>query len=178
STAVNDDVAIGMLVTAAGVPAGSVVIAKPAADQIQIGNPATGAAVNTTAPLASTATSISVVCGDQSLTSEIGWIRCFGNASPAILPFKGSYLDQFGKRPRDVWFTAGGPGSPRVAPNTFTIGNRRSAPEEAGVLMGGAPLSTGGCVVCYSKAIYTLENRRDGSTGRDEDYFLYPLNKK
>jgi hypothetical protein len=180
---VNDDVAIGMLVVGTGVPAGSVVIAKPAANQVQIGDPATGLAVNLTGT-ASGAYTFAVSVGDDSLISagaaarqKYGWVRCWGQSSPGILCFKGSYLDAFGKRPRDLWFTVGGPGSPRIAPNSFVIGNRRSVPESAGILMGGAPLKSG-CVAAYSKAIYTLENRKDGSTGADEDYFLYVLNKK
>lgn len=118
--------------------------------------------------------------GDDAMDSggaTFGNIRCFGPAHPQVLGFRGAYLETFGAQPRDVYFTIGTPGAASTAASSFVVGNRRRVPARAGVFMGAAALPTG-AVVCYSEAIYVLQNRKGGTTGEDQDYRMYPLNLK
>lgn len=107
--------------------------------------------------------------------AETGIIRAYGSAFPACIFFSTTYLANFPTQKRRLFFTMGGPGMPANAGASFAAGNMRTAPESWGDYMGSAPLKNG-AVVCFSKAIGTIENRRGGTTGNDEDYRLYDLN--
>ena len=108
----------------------------------------------------------------------LGIVRVFNPAYPAIAAFRNSYLSALigYEDKQELMFTARSPEQASAA-ETFMIGNFRKpqASDNAGILMGGAPLPIGG-VVGFSKAIYTFENRKEGGTGEDQDYQLYPLN--
>lgn len=114
------------------------------------------------------------VTNDESFVNadaDKGSVFAFGNSWPVWLPFKKSYLDGLPTRKGDVEFTTGGPADPPYAVNSYVAGNRRSAPADAGICMGGAPLLNG-CIVCFSRAIGRLYNIRGGKTGEDADYRL------
>lgn len=104
-----------------------------------------------------------------------GRMRCYGTSWPGCVFFSTTYLNQFATEKRRLFFTTAGPGLPIYTANTFTAGNYRTGSEEWGDLVGMAPLANG-LVVCFSKAIALLQNRRAGSTGEDSDYRLYELN--
>lgn len=107
--------------------------------------------------------------------ANAGIIRAYGSAFPACIFFSTTYLANFPTQKRRIFFTMGGAGMPANAGASFAAGNYRTAPESWGDYMGSAPLKNG-AVVCFSKAVGTLENRRGGTTGADEDYRLYDLN--
>lgn len=104
-----------------------------------------------------------------------GRIRSYGSSWAAPVFFSTTYLGQFPTQKRRIFFTMGGPGMPAGAANSWAAGNYRTAPESWGDYMGSAPL-TNGAVLCFSKAIGVLQNRKGGSSGLDEDYRLYDLN--
>lgn len=115
-----------------------------------------------------------VVTNDESFVdtnADKGSVFAFGNAWPVFLPFKKSYLDGLPTRKGDVAFTTGGPTDPPYAANSHVAGNRRSAPADAGINMGGAPLLNG-CIAAFSRGIGRLANIRGGKTGEDADYRL------
>jgi hypothetical protein len=105
-----------------------------------------------------------------------GKIRGYSPSFPACIFFSTTYLANFPTNKRQVAFTMGGPGMPKAAANSWAAGNLRSAPSDLwGDYMGSAPLRSG-AVLCFSKAIGTLENRKGGTSGLDDDYTIYDLN--
>lgn len=123
--------------------------------------------------------------GNQNLTTTTGVsfgdatagrMRCYGSSWAGCIFFSTTYLNLFSTEKRRIFFTAGGPGLPTYAANTWIAGNYRTGHGDWGDLVGMAPLPFNGSVVCFSKAIAVLQNRRAGSTGEDVDYRLYELN--
>ena len=106
---------------------------------------------------------------------DAGRVRCFAPSFPGCIFFSTTYLANFPTQKRRIFFTMGGAGMPANAGASFAAGNFRTAPESWGDYMGSAPLANG-AVMCFSKAIGVLQNRRGGTTGADEDYRLYDLN--
>lgn len=104
-----------------------------------------------------------------------GRIRAYSPSYPACIFFSSTYLANFPTEKRRIFFTMGGAGMPTYAANSWAAGNFRTAPESWGDYMGSAPLKNG-AVVCFSKAIGTIENRKGGTSGLDEDFRLYDLN--
>jgi hypothetical protein len=102
-------------------------------------------------------------------------MRCYGSSYPGCVFYSTTYLANYPTQKRRLAFTMGGPGMPDSAANSWAAGNIRTAPESWGDYMGAAPLKSG-AVICFSKAIGTLENRKGGNTGIDEDYRRYDLN--
>lgn len=167
------DVPEGCKVYGTGIPASAYVKSKASSTSLTLSANATATGGPTLTFAADT--------GDDSnvADSSYGNIRCYSAAYYGVAALKQSYLDTLqGDAPQDFTFTAGGTTHARCAPESFytSIGNRRSAlfGDQAGILMGGAPLNDG-CVVFYSEHIYWLRNIRAGGTGEDADYQLYVL---
>lgn len=136
--------------------------------------------------------------GDNtSFVAAGGGIRAHSPNLFAVLPMAGAFLEGFPAGsgmtnawpkvtggyskvdPRALWITGLAKGASTIAPLLFINDgvHRRGPPATAGIGMGGGPLHLGG-VICYSRAIYTFENRREGNSGDDADYRLYVLNAK
>ena len=166
------DVAVGMLVSGTGVPAATYVTAKASNTSLTLSQAATSSGV---------ALNFSADTGDDFLVTDGSWgnVRVYNNAVFGVIPFKASYVEVLNgyEDKRAVWFTVASPGAAPLAPQSFVVGNRRAAPADAGIFMGGGPL-TNGALCIYSEAIYVLQNRRGGTSGEDFDYRLYPLNKR
>lgn len=168
-----DAVPEGAKITGTGVPAGTYFKSRT--------NGTTGEmSANATASGAVTLTFYSDFGDDSNVAdSTYGNCRCYCPSFFGVAALKQSALDAIADdATQDFTFTAGGTTHARCAPESFytSIGNRRSAlfGDQAGVLMGGAPLNDG-CVVFYAKHIYWLRNLRAGGTGEDADYQLYVL---
>lgn len=164
------DVAVGMLVTGGGVPANTYVTAKASNTSITTSN-ATTIAANTA--------TFSVNTGDNFLDSGgfTGNVRTFCSSLPAVVPIQTAELENLSgyEDKAEIWFTTSAPGIASSQAMSFVVPNRRKPPGNPGMFMGGAPLNRG-AVVCYSNGIYTLENRRGGTTGEDFDIRIYALN--
>lgn len=126
-----------------------------------------------TATIAGDAVRFSDNTGDDDIaneaTKQYGYERTFCNALPLVLYFSRAYAERETARKRDIIFTAGGPQDPAYAGNAYVAGNRRTAPADAGIGMGGAPLLDG-AVTLYSRGVGRLRNIRGGKTGDDADY--------
>ena len=168
-----DDVAVGMFLASSTVTAGTQVIERISATKLKM-----SASFNIAEASAESATAY-VDTGDEGMFSGglRGYVRCFGAAQQTVIGFRGAYLETLPNQPRDVYFTVGNPGAASVAAGAFVVGNRRRVRASAGHFLGGAPLSIG-AVLCYSKAIYVLQNRKGGNTGEDQDYRTYVINAK
>jgi hypothetical protein len=116
--------------------------------------------------------------GDFAISAQ-RFNRTFNNALPIVVPWLATYIEGLPgyENKQTIMFTQGTRGLPGGGSENFVVANIRQPPpaDNAGILMGGAPLPTGS-IVCYSNAIYTLENRAEGNTGDDIDYHLFPLN--
>jgi len=136
SAALFADVAEGMKVTGTGIPAGAYVKSKASNSSLTLSTAATATGAPTL--------TFAVDTGDGGIVSatDTGNVRAYNGAYYVVLPFKQTYLDTFETATRDFIVTGGGPSHAANAANSFyvAVGNRRSAPSAAGVLMGGAPL--------------------------------------
>ena len=179
------DVAVGNRVKVQSgtgtVPASSIVIAKASDSSITIGNE-NGTAANATAGTATLRFWSDT--GDDSwstdtATWDVGNVRTFGPAFPAVIALSGKYLDSFPLDKQGIIFTNASPGAASLAPQSFANrqANRVSAPTDAGVCMGGAPVIPN-AVAFYSEGVFAFENVRNTNTGEDQDYHLYRLTPK
>lgn len=109
--------------------------------------------------------------GDTASTLSLGFIRAFGNAFPALLPWSLDYLDRFDDSPQASTFSAASPGYAQDAINTWKVSNRRSGPAAFGAMMGQADV---GPVELrfFSRGCMVLENPRTGLTHDDNDYTM------
>jgi len=98
-----------------------------------------------------------------------GFVRMFGNALPALLPWRKSYLDQFKPSLGAMIFTGASPGYAQDGVNTWLARNRRGAPATFGPLMGMADLGPLE-VHFHARARMRLANPRTGETHNDQDY--------
>lgn len=173
------DVALGMKVNGTGIPTTPLYVGSKTTNGAITLVDGNGVAANASATGTVTLT-FSAESGDDDAVGGLlwGYVRAINPAMPILCPFKASFLESYARTDKQrVWYTQASPGTAAMSPNAF-INNRTnfaSVSAAAGIGMGGAPL-TRGAVVCYSKSIYTLENRKGGSTGEDQDYRLYPLN--
>lgn len=158
------NVAVGMKIRGTNIAAGAYVKSVESTTSLTMSAVTTGAIVGGTI-------SFAVDTGDDATVNDgtYGNVRAFCGSLPVVLGWKKSYLDLFAARPRDLMFTAGGPGDPPYAANSFTVGNHRTAPSTVGIGMGGGALLDG-AVVLYSKAVARLRNIRDTKSGADDDY--------
>lgn len=129
-----------------------------------------------TATAAANANLVSVTGATDMAGDGNGVIRGYSPSFPACIFFSSTYLGNFPTQKRRIFFTMGSPGMPPSAACSYAAGNFRTAPESWGDLVGMAPLNNGS-VVCFSKAIGVLQNRKAGISGEDEDYRLYELNQ-
>lgn len=170
SAALFGDVAEGMKVSGAGIPAGTYVKSKASTSSLTLSAAATDSLTSTLTFYTDT--------GDEAvvISNPTGNVRCYNGAYFGLAAFKQTYLDTFDTNPRDLIMTGGGPTHAPYSANNFyvQVGSRRTLPIDAGVLMGGAPLKEG-CVVFGSNRIYLLRNQRSGGSGEDADYRLIEL---
>lgn len=106
-----------------------------------------------------------------STTSDPGYIRTFGNAWPALLPWRKIYLDQFTEREQTLAFSSASPGYAQNGINTYFVGNQRTGHADFGKLMGFAEMGAF-LFVFQAKGRMKLWNPRTGLTHADEDYNL------
>ena len=160
-----NEVAVGMRVSGTNIPANTYVKSIESATSLTMTQNASGNIGG--------AAEFSVDAGndDANLAASVtlGNIWVLGGSWPLPLPFKKSYLDTLPTLKRDLSFTTGGPLDPPYAANSYVAGNRRSAPGDVGISMGGAPLLDG-ALTCYSRGVGRLRNIRGGKTGEDGDY--------
>ncbi len=179
------DIAVGMrvrLVSGTGsVPARTVVIGKASDNSLTIGDE-NGNPVNATAGTATL--EFWSDTGDDDWSTDtatwgVGNVRSFCGAWPAVIALKGSYIDSLGIDKQGLLITSASPGNAQLAPQAFfnLPANRMSAPLDAGIFMGAAPVFPN-AVACYSDWIYVLRNVRNTNTGEDQDYHLYPFSPK
>ena len=179
------DVAIGHRVKVQSgtgtVPANTVVIGKASDGSITIGDE-NGTAVNATAGTATLR--FWSDCGDDSwsntaATWDVGNVRSYLGSFPAVIALRGAYLDKLGFDKQGLMFTGSSPGAAQQAPQNFfnQPANRGSAPSDAGVFMGTAPIFPSP-IAFYSEGIFALRNTRDFNTGVDQDYHLFRLTPK
>ena len=107
--------------------------------------------------------------GDETSAADKGYIRAFGNAFPALLPWRKSYLDKFKPVPHAAIFTAASPGYAQDGINTWRVRNRRSDGYAFGPIMGTADLGPFE-LHFHARGRMRLGNPRTGETHNDDDY--------
>lgn len=173
------DVAVGTRIVGTNIPANSIIISKDNNNGMRIGNQS-GAAVNATGSSSVVTFVLSQNTGDDGLftvgagDSTTGNVRAYCPAFPAIVAFRGSYLDTLPIDKRAVYFTAAPPGQAASAHSSFfnSLSNRQSVPTKAGSFLAGAPIGKR-AVLAYTGGIYVLDNQRGGTTAEDFDFHPY-----
>lgn len=107
--------------------------------------------------------------GDETSADGKGYVRMFGNALPALLPWRMDYLSQFRPAREASIFTAASPGYAQDGVNTWRRANRHEAPATFGPLMGFADLGPLE-VRFHTGGRFGLVNSRTGETHNDSDY--------
>jgi hypothetical protein len=102
---------------------------------------------------------------------EMDFQRVYGSSWPGILVMGSTWADRYPAQKKTMYFTAGGPGVPPNALNSWFVGNFRSAMDETGSIVGGAPLLDG-CLVFGTTGISIMRNLNNGKSGVDDDYRL------
>lgn len=97
--------------------------------------------------------------------------RVYGSSWPGLLVMGSTWANRYPASKRTVYFTAGGPGVASNALNSWYVGNFRSAMDETGDIVGGAPLLDG-CLVFGTTGISVMRNLNNGKSGIDDDYRL------
>lgn len=110
--------------------------------------------------------------------SGVGKMRAFSNAMPGILYVTKATNDLLTSvSQRRVFFTAGGPGQPSLAPDAWRALNTRDAPQHLGIALGGGHTFHGQVVIC-TKGIAIIRNIFNVKTGKDEDYRIESFNDR
>lgn len=104
-----------------------------------------------------------------------GRIRSYASSYYAPIFYSTTYLANYPTEKRRIFFTMGGPGMPSFCAHGWGAANFRTAPQTWGDFMGFGALRNG-MVVCFSRAIGILQNRKGGISGEDLDYRIYELN--
>jgi hypothetical protein len=107
--------------------------------------------------------------GDTALAGDPGFVRTFGNAYPAALYWKLSYIDRFRPDRYATTFTAGSPGYAQDALDVWMAGNRRGGRSAFGTIMGTAEVGPAELVFSSEGRMRTA-NVRTGASHIDEDY--------
>jgi hypothetical protein len=107
--------------------------------------------------------------GDYTMVGGYGYVRSFANSFPVVLPWNLTYLDGFKVDTDASIFTAGTPGYPSDAVNTWLVSNRRSGPAEFGIHVGMADMGPVQ-LEFYARGRMVLANTRTGTTHQDGDY--------
>jgi hypothetical protein len=100
-----------------------------------------------------------------------GYVRTFGNAWPAVLPWRKAYLDRFEPARQSLAMSGANPGHAQNALNSWYVQNRHTGPADFGAFMGFADLGPA-ALVFYAKGRMRLWNPRTGLTHADDDYTL------
>lgn len=98
-----------------------------------------------------------------------GFVRAFGNALPAVLYWRKSYLDGFEAQVYASQFSAASPGRPQDAINTWFRKNRHDGPAEFGPLIGVAECLNAQ-LEFHAQGVVQVSNPRDQDTHEDADY--------
>lgn len=107
--------------------------------------------------------------GDETAADGKGFVRMFGNAFPALLPWNRGYLDRFKPVPHAMIFTAASPGYAQDGIHTWRVRNRRSDGSAFGPIMGQADLGPFE-LHFHARGRMRLGNPRTGETHHDDDY--------